>query len=146
MLQTRRWTYPMVVNNLLELLTVVLLQVLEVCIFFGTNNATCCCCCSSYFCCSYCCYGYYFLGLNFCAQTRCDKNAACFNQPSRFTFTCLCSTGYQGDGFQCVRTIREVEHKCKYEYYVHLSLVIPHRSCRSHEVLCEFTIRYKCII
>lgn len=52
-----------------------------------------------------------FRSLNFCAQTRCDKNAACFNQPSRFTFTCLCSTGYQGDGFQCVKTIREVEHK-----------------------------------
>ncbi|XP_057296444.1 uncharacterized protein LOC130625378 isoform X3 [Hydractinia symbiolongicarpus] len=52
-----------------------------------------------------------FRSLDFCAQTRCDKNAACFNQPSSFTFTCLCSTGYQGDGFQCVKTIREVEHK-----------------------------------
>jgi len=41
----------------------------------------------------------FFIDIDECLSTPCDKNATCDNTDG--SFTCTCNTGYSGDGFDC---------------------------------------------
>jgi hypothetical protein len=48
-------------------------------------------------------FSHNFTDIDECASTPCDKNAACNNTDG--SFTCICKTGYSGDGFNCTGKI-----------------------------------------
>jgi len=45
----------------------------------------------------------FFIDIDECASTPCDKNATCDNTDG--SFTCTCNIGYSGDGFACAGEI-----------------------------------------